>query len=240
MRAVAIAQARMGSARLPGKVMARIAGATVIEHVMRRARAIPGIADVCLATSDRAEDDAIAAEGARLGVATYRGPAEDVLARYAGAARLMRAEIVMRVTCDCPLLDPEVCGEVLRLRDRTGADFAANVLEPTWPDGLDCEVCTRTMLDRAAAEATDPYDREHVMPWVDRHARTRANLACPAGNLSDRRWTLDYPEDLAFLEALAALLPPPPAIPGWREIAAVLARRPEIAAINAHRRAVPA
>jgi spore coat polysaccharide biosynthesis protein SpsF len=217
--------------------MQRIAGDTVIEHVMRRAGAIPGIAEVCLATTDRPEDDAVAAEGRRLGVTVHRGSADDVLARYAGAARVTRADIVLRITCDCPLLDPAVCGQVLRLRDRTGADYAANMLERTWPVGLDCEACTRAMLDRADAEATDAYDREHVTPWVDRHAKTRANLPCPDGNLSDRRWTLDYPEDLEFFRALAPHLPPPPAIAGWREIAAVLDRHPEIAAINVQRRA---
>jgi len=237
LRRVAIAQARMGSTRLPGKVMQRIAGQTVIEHVMRRARAIPGLAEVCLATSDRAADDAVAAEGARLGVPVFRGSVDDVLGRYAGAARLTKADIVLRITCDCPLLDPAVCGEVLMLRDRTGADYATNVLERTWPIGLDCEAFPRAMLDRADGAATAAYDREHVTPWIERHAETKSNLPCPAGDLSDRRWTLDYPEDLEFLRALAPHLPPPPAIAPWRAIADVLDRHPEIAAINARRRA---
>ncbi len=235
MRAVAIAQARMGSTRLPGKVMQRIAGETVIEHVMRRARAIPGLAEVCLATSDQAADDAVAAEGARLGVPVFRGSVVDVLGRYAGAARLTGADIVLRITCDCPLLDPAVCGDVLLLRDRTGAEYAANVLERTWPVGLDCEAFPRAILDRADAAATAAFDREHVTPWIERNARTKANLPCPGGNLSDRRWTLDYPEDLEFLRALAPHLPAPPAIAPWRTIADALDRHPEIAAINARR-----
>lgn len=235
MRRVAIAQARMGSTRLPGKVMQRIAGQTVIEHVMRRARAIPGLAEVCLATSDQAADDAVAAEGARLGVPVFRGSVVDVLGRYAGAARLTEADIVLRITCDCPLLDPAVCSDVLLLRDRTGAEYAANVLERTWPVGLDCEAFPRAILDRADAAATAAFDREHVTPWIERNARTKANLPCPGGNLSDRRWTLDYPEDLEFLRALAPHLPAPPAIAPWRTIADALDRHPEIAAINARR-----
>ena len=225
----------MGSTRLPGKVMQRIGGQTVIEHVMRRARAIPGLAEVCLATSDQAADDAVAAEGARLGVPVFRGSVVDVLGRYAGAARLTEADIVLRITCDCPLLDPAVCGDVLLLRDRTGAEYAANVLERTWPVGLDCEAFPRAILDRADAEATAAFDREHVTPWIERNARTKANLPCPGGNLSDRRWTLDYPEDLEFLRALAPHLPAPPAIAPWRTIADALDRHPEIAAINARR-----
>ena len=142
----------------------------------------------------------------------------------------------MRVTSDCPLIDPEACAAVLRLRSREAADYACNNMPRTGPHGLDCEAFTFAALERAAREATDSHSREHVTPWLRAQPQLkRANLSGD-GSGSGLRWTLDYPEDLAFFRALFALLPAWPAIPSSAEVIRLLAAHPEISHINSHRR----
>lgn len=231
-----IAQARMGSTRLPGKVLKKIAGETVMAHVIRRAKAVENADTVCIATTTQAIDDPVAQEAERCGVAVFRGDAQDVLDRYLGAARMLDASAIMRITCDCPLIDPAVCDEVLRLRALETADYASNVATAGWPHGLDCEAFTRDVLERAAREASTDDDREHVTLWMRRNKLLRhAALDGPGGAIARQRWTLDYPEDLEFLEALFCKLPPAPATPGWRDIATVLCKHPEITDINRNR-----
>src|SRR4051812_14503524 len=158
-RTVAIIQARFGSTRLPGKVLKPLGsipggGGIVLDHAIQRCRAIPSVDAVVIATTDREEDGAIVAAAERSGALVHRGSAEDVLARYAGAAKLAQADIVLRVTSDCPLIDPGICDRVIRLRAETGVDYAANNMPRLYPHGLDCEVFTRDGLDRADRSAT--------------------------------------------------------------------------------------
>jgi spore coat polysaccharide biosynthesis protein SpsF (cytidylyltransferase family) len=234
-----IVQARYGSTRLPGKVLEDIAGHTVLEHVLHRCRAIPGADVVCCAVPLDSDSDRVAEHARIAGAKVYRGDEHNVLARYYGAALEVGAGVVMRVTSDCPLIDPEICGAVLRLRAARNADYACNNMPRTGPHGLDCEAFTFAALERAAREATDAYDREHVTPWLRSHSQLlRVNLPADAGGL-DLRWTLDYPEDLAFFRALFALLPPWPAIPPASEVMQILAQHPEISRINEHLRTPP-
>lgn len=234
-RQIVVVQARMASTRLPGKVLLPLGGSTVLGQVLRRCAAIPGIDGVCCAIPDSPGHDPIAAEARRHGAAVHAGPEDDVLARYLGAARQEGAGVVLRVTSDCPLIDPQVCGAVLDLRRDAGADFAANNTPPSWPHGLDCEAMTVDALERAAAVAAPGPEREHVTPWIRRApGLRRVNLAGPGGAAVGERWTLDYPEDLEFLRALFAVLPRADA--GWREVVAALDAHPAIRAINAARR----
>src|ERR1700681_3678960 len=166
MKTVAIIQARMGSTRLPGKVLADLAGKPVLAWVVRAARAALGVDDVWVATSTSAADDAVADWCRSNGVAVHRGSDTDGPQRYRGATTASGAEVVIRITADCPLLDPAVIAQTIRLRSMTGVDYASNVDPPTWPDGLDCEVVTAGALLVAAKEATRPSDREHVTPFV--------------------------------------------------------------------------
>jgi spore coat polysaccharide biosynthesis protein SpsF len=235
-RTVVIAQARTGSSRLPRKVMEPIGDRTVLEHVIWRARAVKGADAVCVATTDLPEDDVVAQTAAAAGVAVFRGSCPDVLARYAGAAAMTGADVVMRITCDCPLLDPAVCDAVLALRSRDDLDYAANVIRRDWPHGLDCEAFTAAMLREAAQRATDDYSHEHVTPWIRAHASRQAHLDGPGGEAAAQRWVLDYPEDLQFLRALMAGLPAPPAMPGWGEVMQAAMSNPALSAINAQRR----
>lgn len=229
-----IDQARMGSSRLPGKALASLGGGTALAQCLSRAVAVPGADAVCLATSRLAIDDAVAEGAARIpGVTVFRGDETDVLSRYAGAAREMDADVVLRITCDCPLIDPEVCEAVLALRAKTGASYAANNIAREWPHGLDCEAFTRQALDAADREATDASDREHVGPWMRRHAgAAAAHLPGPGFAAARHRWTLDYPEDLAFFRALWPHLPTDRR-PSWRDVMAVVEGNPEIMKINA-------
>ena len=238
MTSACIVQARMGSTRLPGKVMRRIGGDTVLAHVLRRCAAIPGIDHVVCATVAGADGDPVAHEAERVGAVVFRGSESDVLARYLGAARAVAAERILRATSDCPLIDPDICGKVLALCGPGKAEFASNNRPPSWPHGLDCEAFTRALLERTAEAARTDYEREHVSPWMTEAAEIRrADYTGPGGALLEHRWTLDYPEDLAFFEALFARLPAPPAIPGMGEVLDILAAEPWISALNAERRA---
>ncbi|GAB2176703.1 UDP-2,4-diacetamido-2,4,6-trideoxy-beta-L-altropyranose hydrolase [Dongia sp. agr-C8] len=235
-KTVAIIQARFGSTRLPGKVLKPLGKGVVLDHAIRRCRAIPSVDAVVIATTERKEDGAIVAAAERAGALVHRGSAEDVLSRYAGAAKLAEADVVLRVTSDCPLIDPGICDRVVRLRDEAGADYAANNMPRLYPHGLDCEVFTRAALERADATATAPYDREHVTPWLRRTADVRrTSLIGPGWPAVQQRWTLDFPEDYDFFAALFPLLPQD-RIAGMDEVLGILAAHPEIVAINAHRR----
>ena len=230
MKTIAIIQARMGSTRLPGKVLADLGGRPVIDWVVRAAQAIPGIDGVCVATSDLAGDDELEKWCDNNGISCHRGSQDDVLARYLLAARVEGAEAVMRLTADCPLLDPQVCGLVLALLKRDSNDYASNVDPRSWPDGLDCEAFTMALLEDAASNANQAFEREHVTPFMraNRHQYRIAQAGCPVPGLADQRWTLDTPQDLAFLNAVVGYLPSVEHSPSWLHILDLLVRNPEI------------
>jgi spore coat polysaccharide biosynthesis protein SpsF (cytidylyltransferase family) len=221
----------MASTRLPGKVLERLAGKTVLAHVLRRCAAIEGGDVVCCAVPEGTDCDAVAKEAERCGARVFRGSQRDVLDRYHRAAVACKADVVMRVTSDCPLIDPVVCGDLLRLFKDGDLDYACNNSPRAWPHGLDAEVFSAAALARAASQAKSPDEREHVTPWLRSHPDIRrATLDGPGGDFATMRWTLDYPEDLAFFKALFTKLPAPG---GFEDIAALLRANPQIAAINA-------
>ena len=231
-----IVQARMTSTRLPGKVLEDIAGTTALGHVLQRCAAIPGIDKVCCAIPEGSRQDAVADEAERHGAMVVRGCENDVLARYFHAANALNAHIVMRVTSDCPLIDPWLCGEVLSALDSGEAvDYAANNFSHRYPHGLDCEAFTSVALTLAWKMATEEYDREHVTPWLRRAPEIRrVSIDGPDAALGQLRWTLDYPEDLAFCRALFPLLGP--GIPPWTETLRICEANPGLAELNAMRR----
>ena len=233
MTTAIIVQARLDSSRLPGKVLKPLAGGTVLAEVLRRCRAIPGADLVVCAVPDGEKDDPVAEEAQRCGAIITRGSESDVLDRYLQASRAVGANVVMRVTSDCPLIDPGVCGAVLGLRAEKGADYTCNNLPPSFPHGLDCEAFTRDALELAWREGTAPEDREHVTPWLRRAPEIRrAGLAGPGGSLVHRRWTLDFPEDYDFFKAVFALLPSTPTIPDWKTILQLLSTNLHLEKIN--------
>lgn len=233
MKTVAIIQARMGSRRLPGKVLEKLSGLEALGWTVRAARATLGIDEVWIATSDNAGDGAVALWAEQNNVPVHRGSEHDVLGRYAGAARASRADVVARLTADCPFLDPAVIAQVVGLRATAGVDYASNIDPPTWPDGLDCEVVTAPILLAASREAVRPFDREHVTPFIrnNRNRFSTRNLEAPLPALAEERWTLDTKADLEFLASTAKHLPRgrPPT---YLEVLAVLDREPQLREIN--------
>jgi len=230
---VAIVQARLGSSRLRGKVLEDLGGRTVLAQVLERASLISGVDAVCCATPLTDENDPIAREAEQAGAMVFRGSETDVLARYAGAAEMCGADIVMRVTSDCPFLDWEVSGGVLARYREGGYDYVSNVAPRSWPKGLDTEVVSVAALNEANQKATAPGDREHVTPFVLREAQFKRGVTtCAQGDFSAWRWTLDYPEDLAFCRAVMERASNP--LPTFADIRAIVEGEPEIAAINAH------
>jgi len=231
-RTVVIVQARMASTRLPGKVLLPLSGRTVLSHVLERCKAIPGIDQVCCAIPDGRDCDPVVHEAEHNGVQVCRGSENDVLDRYYQAALATQADIILRVTSDCPMIDPEVCGDVLRLRRMKSADYACNNMPASWPHGLDCEAITFPWLERAWREAHQVYEREHVTPFIRNHPDA-VKIDLPGPGWHHYRWTLDHPVDLAFLQEIFLHLPPGPE--GWCYKAGldVIERYPEIITINA-------
>jgi glutamate-1-semialdehyde 2,1-aminomutase len=232
MTTVAVIQARMGSTRLPGKVLEDVGGRPLLARVVERARRARRLDAVMVATTTAAADDAVAAWCAGAGVPCFRGSEEDVLDRYVGAAREADADVVVRLTADCPLLDPAVVDEVVAAYHSEPCDYATNVLEPTYPDGLDTEVFSRAALERAAAEARLPSEREHVTPYIRNHpAQFRLRSVRGECDLSALRWTVDDPRDLELVRAVYARLGD--AEFGMSDVLALLDEQPELGAVNA-------
>lgn len=198
-----VIQARMGSSRLPGKVAEVIGGLPAL--VLQVRRLAPSRLPVVVATSDLDRDDRVAALAAQAGVEVVRGSEIDVLERFASAARLLGTEHVVRLTGDCPLTDPAVVLDAVRLHLDAKADYTSNVLPRTYPKGLDVEVVRSDVLFAADVEAVEPPDREHVLPFVYRRPeRFRLANLVTASDHSHERWTLDTHEDLERIRSLMA------------------------------------
>ncbi|MEX2160764.1 MAG: glycosyltransferase family protein [Anaerolineales bacterium] len=235
-RVVAIIQARMASSRLPGKVLADLGGRPVLAWVVRRASRAVGIHQVVVATSVAAKDDVIAAFCKEQGFACSRGNLHDVLDRYVQAAREFDAEVVVRLTGDCPLIDPEMLADNLRafLEAQPPLDFAANRLpgDRTIPIGLDAEFCTMAALEIAWRETQEPHQREHVMPFFYEHPeRFRILHIKHSPSYGHYRWTLDTPEDLELLRQVVRHFKDDEF--SWKDVLALFERKPELAQINA-------
>lgn len=236
---VAIIQARLNSSRLPGKVLYELAGRPVLALLIERVRRIAGIDEIVVATGDTEHNSALIEIVSSLGISAFVGPEDDVLARYALAARQYEADVIVRLTGDCPFGDPEVIGTVISERENKSLDYCCNVLPPTWPDGLDVSVFTRESLEMAHKEARLPSEREHVVPWMWKQSTLEGGTRLRAGNvpcsedLSEARWTLDTAADYRMLRAVVGALGSDAAVSaGWRDICDVLLRRPDIAEMN--------
>ncbi len=228
-----IIQARMGSTRLPGKVLMRLGQTTILGEVIRRCKAIPFADVVCCAIPFGSVDDQLAIAARNLGAIVSRGDEVDVLSRYSTAAQEVNADVVMRITADKPFIDPQICGKVLRLLIENNADFASNNMPAGWPHGLDCEAFTSAVLYKADKVTSSKEDREHVTPWMRRNTNLKIlSLKGPGGSCVDWRWTLDYKEDYEFISTLFERLDAPPALPLFKDILSVLESHPEFLEIN--------
>jgi spore coat polysaccharide biosynthesis protein SpsF len=235
---IAFIQARMSSSRFPGKVLAELGGLPMIAFMVRRLRAARTLDEVVVVTSTDPSDDPLAAALSRHGVKHFRGDLNDVLQRYAAAAREYGAREVLRLTGDCPLIDPWIVDAVVESRRTSAADYASNIDPPTFPDGMDVEVFTREVLERAVREAREPSEREHVTLWMraDRAGLRRQNLVA-ISDLSSLRLTVDYPDDLAVVREIVGLAATrTTGDPDLYDILRCLALRPGIAEMNKHAR----
>jgi spore coat polysaccharide biosynthesis protein SpsF len=201
MKVVAVIQARMSSTRLPGKVLMPLAGQPVLWHVVDRLRACKTIQAIVVATSTDVSDDVIEQWCQGNGVQCFRGSLTDVLDRYVQAARASQADAVLRITADCPAIDPDTVDEVVAgfLAD----DFDFYGLKGEFPDGLDCTVFATCALEKAWLEAKLPSEREHLGPYIEQQPHLFKNGGFEKyQGLQHHRWTLDEPRDYAFLQAV--------------------------------------
>lgn len=204
MKKVAIIQARMGSIRFPGKVLYNLVDRPVISWVVEAAKRIPLIDQVIVATTDHKNDQAIVKWCEENNIEYFCGNEHDVLDRYYATAKKINADIIMRITADCPLLDSAVAGQVLLMVALGYADYATNTVPATWPDGLDCEAFTFKALEVANQNSIRGSDREHVTPYIrnNQHLFKIENISCPFKKASEHRWTVDSKEDLDYLNTI--------------------------------------
>ena len=226
----------MGSTRLPGKVLRDISGKPMLAHVIERARAIATVDEVVVATTTLDEDEPVMATARKYGAQAFAGSTSDVLDRYYMTAKRFEADAVIRVTADCPLLDPSVGDHVVSYYDHGRVDYCSNVLPPTYPDGVSIEIISFDALERTWRTAVLPSDREHVTTYIRTHPEEFCviNVESPE-DLSHLRWTVDAPADLEFIrQVFSHLKPGDGETPGVTEVMQVLSEHPELSLLNAN------
>lgn len=229
MNTAIVVQARMGSSRLPGKVLKDIAGRPMLSYQIERLRRVKRAERIVVATTDQPADDAVERFCQKEKIACVRGSEHDVLARYHLAIERFPADVVVRITADCPLIDPAIVDEAIAAYE---PDYVSNMLETTYPYGMAVEVFSAQALREAHREAKDPAEREHVTPFIYRHPeRYRLRSLTMAPNLSHHRWTVDTPEDFELVSRLLKTLKPHFTL---QDVLAVLDEHPDWCAINAH------
>jgi spore coat polysaccharide biosynthesis protein SpsF len=234
MKIVAIIQARVGSTRLPRKVLADVGGRSMLAQVVRRTQRASLLDSVLVATTSQSVDDEIVEECRGIGVPFFRGEEQDVLDRYFRTARAHQADVIVRITSDCPLIDPEVVDRVIGIFLDEKPDYASNTLDRTYPRGLDTEVMTFPCLHLAWKDAHEAYHREHVTPYIYQNPTLfHLHSVKGKGDYSHYRWTVDTPEDLSFIRAIYARLHNQDTF-NCEEVLKVLAHEPALTQINQH------
>ena len=236
-RTVATIEARMTSTRLPGKVLKEAVGKPMLELMIERLKRAPSLDGIVVATTVNATDDPVVALAERLGVGAWRGSEEDVLTRVLDAAVHHKIDVIVETTGDCPLIDPAAVEECIQVYRAARVDFVANVLERTYPIGMDTRIFSTAVLADVARRTDDPVDHEHVSLYIYRHPEiyTLRNVpAPPALTRPELALTLDTPEDYNLIKAIfEGLYPKNPAFT-LAEVLAFLKRRPDLAVLNAH------
>ena len=198
-----ILQARMGSTRLPGKTLKTICDKSILEHVIERLKHSKTVDEIIVATTTSNSDDNIETVCIENGVKCFRGSENDVLSRYYHAAKENDVELVIRITADCPLIDPTIIDKLVNVYRKNGYDYISNVHPPTYPDGLDVEVFSFSALEEAFNEANLLSEREHVTPyiWKNKNKFKMKNIINDV-DLSEYRWTVDREEDFLFIQKI--------------------------------------
>src|SRR3989344_2709249 len=239
MNVLAVIQARMGSTRLPGKILMGLEGKPMLWHIVERVKQSKAIDGVVVATTIGREDDATAELCKQEGWLCYRGSAEDVLDRYYQATKTFGASAVVRLTGDCPFIDPFIIDLCVEKFLEGKHDFVSNceVDSSTFPRGLDVRVISFTALENAAQNAKKPFEREHVWPYVFEHQETFAIgpvVTAPDAYRADYRLTVDYPEDFELAKTLYRKFWRPGTMVNVPEAISFLNNNPDVAAINAN------
>lgn len=232
---LALLQARTSSTRLPGKVLLPLLGEPMLKRQIERLLRCRSFDRLVVATSVEPEDEVLCGICADMGLDCFQGSLKDVLDRFRQAALQYGARHVMRLTGDCPLADPEIIDAVAAHYLERGCDYASNCRPPTLPDGLDVEIFSFKALEAAWRESADPFEREHVVPFILRRPERFAfsNFALDE-DWSHLRWTVDEPEDFEFVSRVyEALYPRNPEFT-YRDVLDLLAARPELTRINMH------
>jgi spore coat polysaccharide biosynthesis protein SpsF len=227
----------MTSTRLPGKVLLPILSRPMLSYQLERLRRVSQADRIVIATTTNATDDPIVDFCATEGVDCTRGSEQDVLSRYFEAANRFAADTVVRVTSDCPLIDPQLIDSTISAyrEEAGGCDYVSNMIEPSWPYGMAVEVFSARALAEAHAEATEEAEREHVTPFIYwRPGRYRLKSLSMQPDLSQHRWTVDTPEDFELVRRILESLYPRKPCFGMADVLALLAEHPDWAAINRH------
>lgn len=234
MKTTAIIQAHMGSTRLPGKVLLNIGDQSMLARVVRRAQRAKTLDSVVVACSTEHGDEAIVRECDRLGIKHHRGSDSDVLDRYYQTSQAFPSDAYVRITSDCPLIDPEVIDKVVSHFGSGGFDYASNTVKRTYPRGLDIEAFTAQGLARSWREAKEPYQRVHVTPYFYQNPDLfKLGYVQQELDQNEMRWTVDTPDDLRFVREVYERLKKSDGF-SWRDVLKLLEREPGLVAINAH------
>ncbi len=230
---VIIIQARMGSTRLPGKVLRDIAGKPMLQHIIERLRCCRIAQGIVLATTTLKEDDRLEDFAREFNLSCYQGETQDVLARYYGAATRYGAEVIVRICADDPLIDPQVVDQVIGEHLGSDSDYTSNAIENTFPLGLNTEVFNYNVLEKAHREASKNEEREHVTPYIWRHPEIfKLHNVANDADYSYLRWTIDTEDDLAFVRKIYEHFPNNAF--SWKEVLHLLEMHPEWLEINRH------
>lgn len=231
----AIIQARMTSTRLPGKVMKKVLGRPLLSYLIERVRCCKGIKDIIFATTLNPEDDSIATFGSNEGVNVFRGSENNVLERFYEAATMFDARHIMRVTADCPLIDPDILYMLIEYYFAESFNYVSNCVHPTLPDGLDAEIFNFETLDYSYKHALLPSELEHVTPYIRSHPEIfKIGNWTYHEDLSQLRWTVDEPEDFEFVRQVIEALYPVNRDFRMNDVLELVQQRPDLARINTH------
>ena len=233
MTTIAIVQARMGSTRFPNKVMRLITGVPMIELLLNRLSKARRINKVVLATSTEPRNEPLVDHVRKLGYEVFQGSESDVLDRYYQAAKPHQPDTVVRITGDCPLIDPDLVDQVIAAYEAQGVDYLSNILPPSYPDGLDTEVFSFRVLEQAARQAVKPDDREHVTPFLRESGLFKTGNLAHEQDYSQERWTVDEVADFEVVAAVFNHFHPRKDF-GWLEVMTLRQTQPSLFLANQH------
>ena len=235
MKIIATIEARMTSSRLPGKVLLKAAGKPMLEHLVNRLRAVPSLNGIVLATTINKTDDELEEFSKNIGIACYRGSENDVMSRVIGAAEFAGADVVVEITGDCPIIDPQIVEQIIRIFRANHADYMSNGHIRSYPDGMDTQVFKLETLKRSAIMTNDSLDHEHVTLHIRNHPEIFSQIhvvSPPETHWPELGLTLDEPRDYELLKKIIEHFEPTNPLFSCREVIQLLKQRPAWVAIN--------